>query len=321
MAGYSCSGDPPQCCRPSSRSSTILCRIKLDEGVPPPASGTKNSHSAHPTSLHHWHRYEKAVDAAKLNPPYTHGELLLDLYLCCQCSMYCLVSDVIPGVIPAALVDEFTRDKLSHPALDKTPRATVIAGWETILTIIDNRLWRDEKRSLPVGRARFRNKVGWSDVVRRVFETIGFPLEDLQQGENSTELALSPPPIDPSTPEGRASRTTLLRAWVEISAWLAIYQKSKEQLGDYRTMELHVKAESERDMYQTGIGAHVSQISRGQLPAALQGYAPLEESWKVLGMTPEHSQNSSRLRTWRNAAATLRTRWSTSRICGRSSTR
>ncbi|KAI9070249.1 cysteine proteinase [Trametes sanguinea] len=278
------------------RSSTVLPPL-VKEFDPPLPDQTRRRRTTScvgdgeqpfgPSNLtHHWHRYEKAVDASKLNPPYTHGELLLDLYLCCQCSMYCLVSDVIPGVIPAALVDEFTRDKLSHPALDKTPRATVIAGWETILTIIDNRLWRDEKRSLPVGRARFRNKVGWSDVVRRVFETIGFPLEDLQQGENSTELALSPPPIDPSTPEGRASRTTLLRAWVEISAWLAIYQKSKEQLGDYRTMELHVKAESERDMYQTGIGAHVSQISRGKLPPALQGYAPLEDSWKVLGMTP-----------------------------------
>lgn len=88
-----------------------------------------------PTNLtHHWHRYEKAVDATKLNPPYTRGELLLDLYLCCQCSLYCLVSDVIPGVIPTNLVDDFTRDKLSHPAIDKTPRATVVAGWETILT-------------------------------------------------------------------------------------------------------------------------------------------------------------------------------------------
>ena len=83
---------------------------------------------------HHWHQYEKAVDATKLNPPYAHGELLLDLYLCCQCSMYCLVSDVIPGVFPQTLVDEFVREKLSHPAIDKTPRATVIAAWETVQT-------------------------------------------------------------------------------------------------------------------------------------------------------------------------------------------
>ncbi|KAI8980637.1 cysteine proteinase [Trametes punicea] len=235
---------------------------------------------------HHWHRYEKVVDASKLNPPYTHGELFLDLYLCCQCSMYCLVSDVIPGIIPTSLVDEFTRDKLSHPAIDKTPRATVIAGWETVLTIIDNRLWRDEKRSLPVGRARFRSKVGWNDAVRQVFEAIGFPLEDLQHGGSSSELALQPPPIDPSTPEGKASRTKLLRAWVEVGAWLAIYQKNKEALRDYNPMILHVKAESARDMYQAGIGAHVSQIPRGLLPQPLQDYSPLNDSWKALGMTP-----------------------------------
>ncbi|KAI0640335.1 cysteine proteinase [Trametes polyzona] len=235
---------------------------------------------------HHWHPYPKAVDASKLNTPYTHGELLLDLYLCCQCSMYCLVSDVIPGVIPANLVQLFTQDKLSHPAVDKTPRATVVAAWETILTIIDNRLWRDEKRSLPISRARFKSKVGWNDVVRQVFESIGFPLEELPAGDKPAEPALQPPPIDPATPEGKASRSKLLRAWVEVSAWLAIFQKSKDSLREYNAMVLHVTADSARDMYQTGIGAHVSQIARGLLPDTLRGYSMLDEAWKVLGMTP-----------------------------------
>ncbi|OJT05642.1 hypothetical protein TRAPUB_3565 [Trametes pubescens] len=235
---------------------------------------------------HHWHLYENAVDASQLNTPYTHGELLLDLYLCCQCSVYCLVSDVIPGVLPTSLVDEFTRDKLSHPAVDKTPRATVISGWETILTIIDNRLWRDEKRSLPITRPRFRSKVGWNGIVQQVFETLGFALEDIQPGATSAEPALQPPAIDPATPEGKASRAKLLRAWVEVGAWLAIYEKSKESLRDYMPMVLHVTADSARDMYQTGIGAHVSQIARGLLPEPLQGYSVLDDSWELLGMTP-----------------------------------
>ena len=41
---------------------------------------------------------------------------------------------------------------------------------------------------------------------------------------------LQPPPIDPSTAEGRASRTALLRAWVEISAWLAVYREANGEL-------------------------------------------------------------------------------------------
>ncbi|TFK84094.1 cysteine proteinase [Polyporus arcularius HHB13444] len=236
---------------------------------------------------HHWHRYEKAVDATKLNPPYTHGDLLLDLYLCCQCSMYCLVSDVIPGVIPLSLMDEFTREKMANPAPDKSPRATAVAAWETVLTIVDNRLWRDEKRSLPVSRNKFRTKIGWNENVAQVFAVLGFPLEGLTQGtQKAGEFALSPPPIDADTPEGAASRKKLLRAWVELSAWLVIFEKNKEALKSYNAMVLHAQVDCVRDLYQTGIGAHVTQLSRDGLPEALQGYSALDASWKRLGMTP-----------------------------------
>lgn len=67
-------------------------------------------------------------------------------------------------------------------------------------------------------------------------------------------------------------------------------------------MVLHVTADSARDMYQTGIGAHVSQselirvsssthgshcaVARGLLPEPLLGYTDLDCSWKLLGMTP-----------------------------------
>lgn len=62
--------------------------------------------------------------------------------------------------------------------------------------------------------------------------------------------------------------------------------------------------ESAREMYQTGIGAHVNQsgyqcvclidiakmiplvVPRGQLPAALVGNEHLDKSWEALGMTP-----------------------------------
>ena len=65
---------------------------------------------------------------------------------------------------------------------------------------------------------------------KQVFQVLGFPLDTLPQGESRTlELTLQPPPIDPSTEEGKASRTKLLRAWVELSAWLAIYEKANSE--------------------------------------------------------------------------------------------
>lgn len=118
---------------------------------------------------HHFHRYERAVDARLLNTPYKRSEWeeeearkrrrrkmslrdegehlaqeaeeeeegdLLDLYVCCQCSVYCLSSQVIPGVIPVKFTEELTKDKLSHPALGKTAHATVMAAWETFVTYV-----------------------------------------------------------------------------------------------------------------------------------------------------------------------------------------
>ncbi|KAM5538031.1 hypothetical protein V8D89_008228 [Ganoderma adspersum] len=253
------------------------------------ASGSQGR-SGQANLTHHWHRYEKVVDAADLTPPYAHGELLLDMFLCCQCPATCLVSDVIPGMIPAELVDEFTRDKVGHPVGGKTPEATAVAAWETVLTIIDNRLWKDEKRSLPVGKPKFREKIGWNDRVERVFEVLGFRLATAWQanGNGLQELpVLQPPPIDPSTAEGRASRTTLLRAWVELSAWLAIYrEENKEALKDYAATTLHVEVESERDLCEIGIGACTSQTPREVLPEHIVSETQLGPSWKALGMTP-----------------------------------
>ena len=119
---------------------------------------------------HHFHKYSKAIDSLKLTPPFRVDEWhavenlerkrsrrpgggpesdhamegdrldeteeegrLLDLFICCQCSLYCVASPVIPGVIPRRHLDEFVRDKRTNPAVGKTPEHSVIQGVETIL--------------------------------------------------------------------------------------------------------------------------------------------------------------------------------------------
>lgn len=56
---------------------------------------------------------------------------LLDLYVCCQCSFYCVASGVIPGVIPRRYIDEVIRDKRSHPPVGKTGDQAIISALET----------------------------------------------------------------------------------------------------------------------------------------------------------------------------------------------
>ncbi|KZT63625.1 cysteine proteinase [Daedalea quercina L-15889] len=245
---------------------------------------------------HHWHRYERAIDSRKLSTPFEREEdTLLDLYLCCQCSTYCMVSDVLPGVIPQDLHHAFTYDKLSHPPPDRTPKSSALAGWETILTVIDNRLWKDEQRSLPVTRPRFQHKLGWNDNVRKIFELLEFSAVKSSVSPTSTstdrrstteEPHLQPPNIDPANPDGKRVRAKLLRAWAEISAWLVVFNKTKGDLGGYSPQPVYVGATEVREMYQEGIGAHVNQIPRGLLPEALVNLNMIAESWKTLGMTP-----------------------------------
>ena len=61
------------------------------------------------------------------------AEMLLDLYKCCQCQVYALVSDVIPGVIPVKVVDAFTTERRSNPPPGKTELQSVHMAWETVL--------------------------------------------------------------------------------------------------------------------------------------------------------------------------------------------
>ncbi|EKM61525.1 uncharacterized protein PHACADRAFT_85514 [Phanerochaete carnosa HHB-10118-sp] len=198
---------------------------------------------------HHFHKYEKAVDARMLTTPFKRNddELdLLDLYLCCQCSVYCLVSPVIPGVLPLRVLEDFVRDKLEHPPLGKTGEIAVVTGFETVITILENRLWRGESRSLPVTRHKFQSKLGWNASVRRVFEVLDFKAEPIQN-------------------DG---------------------QRPTEDNSDFHGQHINASVEDATHMYQTGIGAHINQLAPGVLPEPLIGLPELEPCWQTLGMSP-----------------------------------
>ncbi|KIJ66462.1 hypothetical protein HYDPIDRAFT_86199 [Hydnomerulius pinastri MD-312] len=277
---------------------------------------------------HHFHRYEKAVDAHKLDPAFrrTEWELstekkqkrrkitslnldefsldkmsedtmnevteeeegdLLDLYVCCQCSVYCLVSDVIPGVIPVKYIDEFTRERWDNPPPGRKREESVVCGLETFIIIVENKLWKGESRPLTISRAAFQRKIGWTPIVRSIFEQLGFMVAETVLSTGVKETALTPPDTDPSTPEGRQIGRKLLRFWVETSAWLLDYQRRyANALKQYSFQKVHVKLDPVREMYQMGIGAHPDQIHRVTSPPSFVDYEPVRRAISALGMTP-----------------------------------
>ena len=55
---------------------------------------------------------------------------------------------------------------------------------------------------------------------KRIFDILGFVEET-----NERECTLRPPVTDNNTLQGRQNRRKLLRAWVEIHAWLADFKR------------------------------------------------------------------------------------------------
>ena len=55
---------------------------------------------------------------------------------------------------------------------------------------------------------------------KRIFDILGFVEEN-----NDRECTLRPPVTDNNTLQGRQNRRKLLRAWVEINAWLADFKR------------------------------------------------------------------------------------------------
>lgn len=61
------------------------------------------------------------------------------------------------------------------------------------------------------------------DSSARIFECLGF--ESVQIIGSVLDVVLRPPDINPTSPSGKVARSKLLRAWVELSAWVVEYSK------------------------------------------------------------------------------------------------
>ncbi|KAK7063918.1 USP domain-containing protein [Favolaschia claudopus] len=210
---------------------------------------------------------------------------LLDLYVCCQCTCYLLRSAVIPGVIPRPLWDEFVTEKTTSPAVGKTPERSVANAIETLLLAIENKLWKGESRMLRVSREGFKRKMGWSPVIEKVFQSMGFTSDTFED-----ETVLRPPSTDPNQPQGKQNSIRLLRAWTEIGSWVANYERMHPALleHDNKGFKLWVNLENVREKYQLGIGAHPDQIPRNS-ELGRENRLALEKQykeWRTLGMTP-----------------------------------
>ncbi|KAH8835135.1 hypothetical protein DL96DRAFT_1572945 [Flagelloscypha sp. PMI_526] len=212
---------------------------------------------------------------------------LLDLYACCQCQVYCIASDSLSGIIPGPVWQEFVRDKRANPSPGKTGETTLVTSLETILTAIENKLWQRQDRQLKISSPSFQKRLGFNPNIKSLFEAIGFTEE-----RRDNDATLRSPATDPQTPQGALNRARLLRAWVEIGAFLTDFVKARraniEPTGkDGNGHPLWIRLDPCRDLILAAIGAHPDQIPRQNLSEALQiTMSSLHPYLETLGLTP-----------------------------------
>ncbi|KAH0837895.1 hypothetical protein J3R83DRAFT_6125 [Lanmaoa asiatica] len=274
---------------------------------------------------HHFHRYEKAVDALKLDPAFRRSEweisvqkkqkrrkvtsLNLDAISLDKMSDDAMEDpapeeQVIPGVIPVKYIEEFTRERWNNPALGRNREESVVSGLETFLyrgeQIMEGRKSRHNNfsasiptkdwvdiRSVRTNLAVFESTYAIYAPSRCIFEHLGFVIAETITPTGVRDTSITPPDTDPSTWEGRQNGRKLLRFWVEAGAWLLDYQRRYSiVLKQYTCARVWVKLDSVREMYQMGIGAHPDQIQRvAKLPAFME-YEPVQGAIMALGLTP-----------------------------------
>lgn len=275
----------------------------------------------HPNKTHHFHKYEGALDARSIKPPFHVDEWetietlkqrrragkvipedfdlenmkaedddedlddsgkLLDLYMCCQCRVVCISSSLIPGVIPRAVWHEFIAEKKKNPAPGISPELSVIISLETLLMATENKLWKGETRRLRITRPGFQRKMGWTPVIQRVFESLGFEMETFD-----TEHTLTAPKISVTDPQGKQNRAKLIRAWLEIGAWLKDFiTNNRHTIHGHKQYVLSVQLESARERYQRDIGSDPNSMPRSDLSITNDNnIADMEYYFRLLGLT------------------------------------
>lgn len=240
---------------------------------------------------HHYHGFPGAVafelshtaseeDLFENSPTYdwevSRTPAPLDLYVCCACSTHILVSERIPGIVPSELFDKLRTERGAQPrgAPGQTVEDRILRAVETILSIVQNLLWRGCDKHIRNNSTNFHDRIGHTPTVQQIFEALNFVWEP--------EL-LRPP--DLRGDEGAANRTMLLRAWVEIRAWISEYRVRYGTRIRRTDLPPFVVTQDATPLYETAIGATRFQIERHRPPG--NAIYEADDYWIALGMTQD----------------------------------
>ncbi|KAG8894512.1 ubiquitin-specific protease ubp2, partial [Tulasnella sp. 417] len=306
------------------RKATSTC-VEVDE------TGIRDmSFSSSKAKTHHFHHYPKSVKGSSLNPPFVRRkidletaaaekrrrassassssrhraeatsaptsqstEILLDLWVCCQCQTYVISSGdeaVIPSILDGVLLQRYIRDREAEPTARPSKEESVIYSLETVLRIIENFLFKLDNRMVKVGPNLIK-KIGWTAAAQEFLAFLGFQHSPVlaSETESHPEGRLNPPKLAEGSPENDMPRAKLLQSWLELSIITQHYRKKHDRAlqGYEAPHKMWVSIENTFDETRRQIGAHETQIKQMPLTQSQLIHQQARVFWDGLGTTPE----------------------------------
>ncbi|SJX63141.1 related to UBP2-ubiquitin-specific proteinase [Sporisorium reilianum f. sp. reilianum] len=131
--------------------------------------------------------------------------------------------DSIVSVVDRQLLMRFKENRENDPAVGLTGPESFIRALRVLLRVIGNYV-HGERRGAPTTSLSLAQKLGWDQLSRQIFHSLGWKESAMADGRN----AIVPPP-----PTTSASATTSFdadmvlrrntRAWIELSVWLTFH--------------------------------------------------------------------------------------------------
>lgn len=195
--------------------------------------GSVSMYETEPVSIP-WHDQQHPVQLLEhWNPARPHAPLPVledfNSHRCYLTGKQLLSSppDSIVSVIDRQLLMRFKENRENDPGVGLTGPETFIRALRVLLKVIGNYV-HGERRGAPTTSISLTQKLGWDQLSRQIFLSLGWKESTMPDGRN----AILPPPTT-STSEEAADTTVSFdadmvlrrnaRAWIELSVWLAFH--------------------------------------------------------------------------------------------------
>ena len=155
------------------------------------------------------------------------------LYESCSSDMWIFVDKMVPGQLPAGLVEAFTIEKTENPNIQKSPNESVQEAWNWLATLLSNPLFRGQRGWVKLDNKTFLRYIGTTILTSHLLYHFGF---GCRQEEDHLQIGPFSQGDQMSEQDAHQMERYMLRTWVEINMYLQAYQLRN---GGYMIIPLH----------------------------------------------------------------------------------